>query len=417
MFIKRDLYLQQLKDRQLNSMVKVITGIKGCGKTFLLFTIFKEYLLGQGVTEDQIIEVSLDTDIHASLRDPDLLSEHIRSKIVSQTTQYYLFIDEAQFAITKEEMKQKDNPIRLYAVLNGLIRLKNLDIYITGSNSKFLSKDVLTSFRGRGDEIHVHPLSFKEFYQHTGGEVAQSYETYERYDGMPFVVGIADDARKRSYLSSLVEEIYIKDIIERYAIEYEHVLRQLIDLLFSTIGSLTNANRLAKALISAGNKTMSQETVASYMNIIVESFLFSEAKRFDVKGKRSVSYPSKFYATDIGIRNARLNYRQQEPSHLMENIIYNELVRRGYTVDVGVVEYKRKQSEITFIANRSLEKVYIHLPKDVADMEFQKRVLLTIRDNFPKIIITRTLAKRWVDEDGIIHLGLYEFLLEEDVLR
>lgn len=420
MYIQRDFYIEELKTRQHNGLVKIITGLRRCGKTFLLFTIFKEYLLGQGVTEDQIIEVSLDTDIHASLRDPDLLSEHIRSKIVSQTTQYYLFIDEAQFAITKEEMKQKDNPVRLYSVLNGLIRLKNVDIYITGSNSKFLSKDVLTSFRGRGDEIHVHPLSFKEFYQHTGGEVAQTYETYERYGGMPFVVGIADDIRKGSYLSSLVEEIYIKDIIERYAIEYEHVLRQLIDLLFSTIGSLTNANRLTKALISAGNKTISQETVASYMNIIVESFLFSEAKRFDVKGKRYFSYPSKFYATDIGIRNARLNYRQQEPSHLMENIIYNELIRRGYTVDVGMVELKQNQVEVDFIANKGPDRVYIQsalMMEDLKKIEQEKRSLVNIPDNFPKIIITRTLAKRWVDEDGIIHLGLYEFLLEEDVLR
>lgn len=429
MTIQRDRYLQQLKDSRFNGQVKVITGLRRSGKSYLLFKIYYEYLLSTGVDRKSIIQIMLDDDTYELLRDPDQLSKYIRSSITDTNQKYYVFLDEVQYAISVEEMKNPDKPIKLYSVLNGLLHLGNVDIYVTGSNSKFLSKDVMTEFRGRGDVIHVYPLSFKEFYDHVGGEKAETYEHYAMYGGMPFALSKHTDEKKMQYLSSLFTEVYFKDIVERYSIELQNILGQLTDSLCSSIGSLTNANKIARTIGSARGKQVSSETIAKYIEYLSDSFLFKEAKRFDVKGKRYFHYPNKYYCTDIGLRNARLNFRQQEESHIMENIIFNELVLRGYQVDVGVVEItettkngdrRQKQCEIDFIASSGSTKYYIQaaLHTEVGEKkEKELRPFLNINDSFRKILVTKTYAKPWTDEKGILHIGLYTFLLDENSLR
>ena len=334
--IQRNHYLQKLIDRRENGLVKVITGIRRCGKSFLLFNLFYDYLIESGVKEEQIISIALDDDTFIKYRDPEELSKFIRSKITSKET-YYILIDEVQYAIAKDELKNPDS-IRLYNVLNGLLRLRNVDIYVTGSNSKMLTKDVLTVFRGRGDEVRVYPISFKEYYAAIGGDKLDAYEEYALYGGMPLVLSRKTDADKMAYLQSLFTEVYFKDITERYDIALQDVLAELTDDLCSSIGSLTNARKIANTLGMVKNISVSSTTISNYLNYLLESFLFSNAKRYDVKGKKYFEYPSKYYCTDIGLRNARLNFRQQEETHIMENIIYNELLCRDYSVDVGVVE-------------------------------------------------------------------------------
>lgn len=423
--IRRDHYLQKLIDRRENGLVKVITGIRRCGKSFLLFKLFRDYLIESGVKEEQIIQVALDDDIYIKYRDPNELSKFIREKIVSNEM-YYILIDEVQYAIAKEELKNPD-VIQLYNVLNGLMRLSNVDIYVTGSNSKMLTKDVLTVFRGRGDEVRVYPISFKEYYAAVGGDKLDAYEEYALYGGMPLVLSRKTDADKIAYLQNLFMEVYFKDIIERYNITLPDVLAELTDDLCSSIGSLTNASKIANTLGSVKNINVSSTTISSYLNYLMESFLFSNAKRYDVKGKKYFEYPSKYYCTDIGLRNARLNFRQQEETHIMENIIYNELLCRDFSVDVGVVEISeysehkqsRKQCEIDFILNRGMKKYYIQSAFNVNDpikMETELRPLKNTKDFFKKIIISKTYMKPWTDDNGILHLGLYEFLLNENSL-
>lgn len=334
--IKRDEYLKRIIDRKENGLIKVITGIRRCGKSFLLFNLFYDYLIQSGVKEEQIIRIALDDDTFEKYRDSDELSKYIRGKIVN-SDMYYILIDEVQYAITKDELKNPEN-IRLYNVLNGLMRLRNVDIYVTGSNSKMLTKDVLTAFRGRGDEIKIYPISFKEFYSLEGGDKSDAYEEYALYGGMPLVLSKKNDVEKMRYLQNLFTEVYFKDIEERYDIEMPGVLSELTDDLCSSVGSLTNASKIANTLQSVKNIKVSSTTISSYLNYLIESFLFSNVKRYDVKGKRYFEYPSKYYCTDIGLRNARLNFRQQEETHIMENIIYNEILCREYSVDVGVVE-------------------------------------------------------------------------------
>ena len=315
----------------------------------------------------------------------------------------------------------------LYNVLNGLLRLRNIDIYVTGSNSKMLTKDVLTAFRGRSDEIKVFPLSFREYYDHIGGEISLAYEEYALYGGLPLVQSKKTDFEKVDYLKNLFSEVYFKDIIERYNIEFPDILNELTDDLCSSIGSLTNASKIANTLNSIKKIHVSSVTISNYLEYLTESFLFSNAKRYDVKGKKYFEYPSKYYCTDIGLRNARLNFRQQEETHIMENIIYNELLNRGYLVDVGVVEIfetkngqkTKKQTEIDFIINKGTKKYYIQSALDVSDSEKLKteiRPLTKTNDFFKKIIITKSLMKPWTDDYGILHLGLYDFLLNEDSL-
>lgn len=423
--IRRNSYLNRLIEKKENGLIKVITGIRRCGKSYLLFNLFYDYLVESGVSEEQIITIALDDDTFVRYRDPDELSKYIRAKIVNKE-QYYILIDEVQYAITREELKNTEN-IRLYNVLNGLMRLRNVDIYVTGSNSKMLTKDVLTAFRGRGDELKVFPISFKEYYDFIGGDKSDIYEEYALYGGMPLVLFKKSDAEKMSYLRGLFTEVYFKDIVERYDIALPDVLEELTDDLCSSIGSLTNASKIANTLQSVKGIKVSSTTISSYLNYLIESFLFSNAKRYDVKGKKYFEYPSKYYCTDIGLRNARLNFRQQEETHIMENVIYNELLCRGYSVDVGVVEIverkdnkqSKKQCEIDFVVNVGSKKYYIQSALNVSDptkMDTELRPLKNTNDFFKRIIISKTSQKPWTDEDGILHLGLYEFLLNENAI-
>lgn len=423
--IRRNSYLNRLIEKKENGLIKVITGIRRCGKSYLLFNLFYDYLVESGVSEEQIITIALDDDTFVRYRDPDELSKYIRAKIVNKG-QYYILIDEVQYAITREELKNPENT-RLYNVLNGLMRLRNVDIYVTGSNSKMLTKDVLTAFRGRGDELKVFPISFKEYYDFIGGDKSDIYEEYALYGGMPLVLFKKSDAEKMSYLRGLFTEVYFKDIVERYDIALPDVLEELTDDLCSSIGSLTNASKIANTLQSVKGVKVSSTTISSYLNYLIESFLFSNAKRYDVKGKKYFEYPSKYYCTDIGLRNARLNFRQQEETHIMENVIYNELLCRGYSVDVGVVEIverkdnkqSKKQCEIDFVVNVGSKKYYIQSALNVSDptkMDTELRPLKNTNDFFKRIIISKTSQKPWTDEDGILHLGLYEFLLNENAI-
>lgn len=424
--IKRDEYLNRIIDRKENGLIKVITGIRRCGKSFLLFNLFYDYLIESGVKEEQIITIALDDDTFVKYRDPDELSKYIRGKIVN-SDMYYILIDEVQYAITKDELKNPEN-IKLYNVLNGLMRLRNVDIYVTGSNSKMLTKDVLTAFRGRGDEVRVYPISFKEYYSFVGVDKSDAYEEYALYGGMPLVLTKKSDAEKMNYLHTLFTEVYFKDIVERYDIELPDVLSELTDDLCSSVGSLTNASKISNTLQTVKNIKVSGTTVSNYLNYLIESFLFSNAKRYDVKGKKYFEYPSKYYCADIGLRNARLNFRQQEETHIMENIIYNELLCREYSVDVGVVEIvetsvgkrSKKQCEIDFVVNKGSKKYYIQSALNVSDpskLETELRPLKNTKDFFKKIIISKTSMKSWTDEDGILHLGLYEFLLNVNSLE
>ena len=424
--IKRDEYLSRIIDRKENGLIKVITGIRRCGKSFLLFNLFYDYLIESGVKEEKIITIALDDDTFVKYRDPDELSKYIRGKITG-SDMYYVLIDEVQYAITKDELKNPEN-IRLYNVLNGLMRLRNVDIYVTGSNSKMLTKDVLTAFRGRGDEVKIYPISFKEYYSFVGGDKSDVYEEYALYGGMPLVLTKKSDAEKMNYLQTLFTEVYFKDIVERYDIELSDVLSELTDDLCSSVGSLTNASKISNTLQTVKNIKVSGTTVSNYLNYLIESFLFSNAKRYDVKGKKYFEYPSKYYCTDIGLRNARLNFRQQEETHIMENIIYNELLCREYSVDVGVVEIvetnagkrSKKQCEIDFVVNKGSKKYYIQSALNVSEpskLETELRPLKNTKDFFKKIIISKTSMKPWTDEDGILHLGLYEFLLNENSLE
>lgn len=426
-YIKRDRYLQQLIDRKENGLVKVITGIRRCGKSYLLFNLYYEYLINNGVEREQIITIALDDDTNLAYRNPDELSRYVRSRITDTDKTYYVFIDEVQYAITREELKNPEN-IRLYDVLNGLLRLRNVDVYVTGSNSKMLSKDVMTAFRGRGDSVKIYPLTFGEYYDYIGGDRSEAFEEYAMYGGMPLVLTKKTDSDKFTYLQELFDEVYFKDIIERYSIELPDVLSELTDDLCSSVGSLTNASKIAKTLKSKKNISVDTQTISNYLTYLSESFLFACAKRYDVKGKNYFDYPYKYYCADIGLRNVRLNLRQQEEMHIMENIIYNELVSRGYSVDAGVVEVyetgddgKRHQinCEIDFVVNLGGKRYYIQSALDTNDEKKAKqelRPLLNTKDFFKKIIITKTAMKPWIDGSGIVRLGLYDFLLKEELI-
>lgn len=423
--IKRDNYLNRLVDKKENGLIKVITGIRRCGKSYLLFYLFRDYLLENGIKEEQIITVALDDDTYVQYRNPDELSKYVRSKIVNEDM-YYVLIDEVQYAISKEEIENPEN-IKLYNVLNGLMRLRNVDIYVTGSNSKLLSQDVMTAFRGRGDQLQVFPLTFQEYFEYVGGGKSEAYEDYALYGGMPQLISFKRDEEKMNYLKNLFSEVYFKDISERYAVKLPDVLKELTDDLCSSVGSLTNSKKISDTLGTVKNVKVSTATISKYLEYLTESFLFKEAKRYDVKGKKYFEYPLKYYCTDVGLRNARLNFRQQEETHIMENIIYNELIYRGYSVDVGVVEVSetsngkrvRKQCEIDFVVNMGSKRYYIQSALSVSEpdkLTTELRPLKNTNDFFKKIIISKTHAKPWTDEDGILHIGLYDFLLNQNCL-
>lgn len=426
--IRRESYLNELINRKENGLIKVITGIRRCGKSYLLFDMYYDYLLSQGVSEQNVVKISLEDDENEELRDSKKLAGYIRDRLKNNADMHYVFIDEVQYAIKKEDLKS-NKPLPLYGVLNGLMKEPNVDVYVTGSNSKLLSKDVMTEFRGRGDEVRIYPLTFKEYYDYVGGDKADAFEDYALYGGLPLVLSKKTQRDKAKYLSDLFKEVYFKDIEERYNIAMPEVMEVLTDDLCSSIGSLTNSLKIANTLKSVRNIDVNSQTISAYLNYLEESFLFNEAKRFDVKGKKYFSYPLKFYCTDMGLRNARLNFRQQEETHIMENIIYNELLTRGYSVDVGVVQIAavgadgkqhQTQCEIDFVVNDGMNKYYIQSALNIDDKNKEKtelRPLLSTRDFFKKVIITKTRMKPWVDDNGIFHIGLYDFLLDKDCLR
>lgn len=426
--IRRESYLNELINRKENGLIKVITGIRRCGKSYLLFDMYYDYLLSQGVSEQNVVKISLEDDENEELRDSKKLAGYIRDRLKNNADMHYVFIDEVQYAIKKEDLKS-NKPLPLYGVLNGLMKEPNVDVYVTGSNSKLLSKDVMTEFRGRGDEVRIYPLTFKEYYDYVGGDKADAFEDYALYGGLPLVLSKKTPRDKAKYLSDLFKEVYFKDIEERYNIAMPEVMEVLTDDLCSSIGSLTNSLKIANTLKSVRNIDVNSQTISAYLNYLEESFLFNEAKRFDVKGKKYFSYPSKFYCTDMGLRNARLNFRQQEETHTMENIIYNELLIRGYSVDVGVVQIAavgadgkqhQTQCEIDFVVNDGMNKYYIQSALNIDDKNKEKtelRPLLSTRDFFKKVVITKTRMKPWVDDNGIFHIGLYDFLLDKDCLR
>ena len=425
MEIERNRYLERLISRMNNGMIKVVTGIRRCGKTYLLFHLFYDYLVQSGVPEDNIITVPLDDDDYAKYTDPGKLYDYIKSKLTDLKQKYYVFIDEAQYAITREEMKNPDIPIRLYGVLNGLLRKENVDVYVTGSNSKFLSTDIMTEFRGRGDEVHIAPLSFSEFVPAFDGDKMEAWRDYTYYGGMPRILMEKDDQAKTAYLDRLNKEIYVKDITERYDIRNGEGMEELMKVLASAIGSLTNAQKVSDTFNSNGIKGITMPTIANYLVYLQESFIVQKAERYDIKRRKYISTPSKYYYSDMGLRNAFLNFRQYEETHIMENVIYNELIYRGYNVDVGVVEVrsddgnKKKQLEVDFVANQGNKRYYIQsafaLP-DQEKMDQEQASLVKISDSFKKIIVVNSNTPVWRNDQGILVMNLYDFLLNEDSL-
>lgn len=435
MVIQRDQYVSELLSKRWNGKVKIVTGIRRCGKSFLLFSLYKDYLLKEGVTKDCFVELALDKKAHVKYRNPNELYDYVLRKTKDVDKRYYVFIDEIQlsYKVKNEDVDEQLVPeedremlyTTFYDILNDLMGHKNLDIYVTGSNSKMLSKDIVTNFRDRGSEIKVYPLSFKEFYPISGIEKADALEEYLTYGGMPLAVLEKDETEKRKYLKGLHKSVYIKDIVERYKLKDDEILEALIDALSSAVGSLTNPHNLANAAGSLMKRKTSDNTIKNYLDYLEEAYLFVSAQRYDVKGKRYFDNTLKYYSMDTGLRNAKLNFRQQEKSHLMENMIFIELIRRGYNVDVGVVELTRvrdgkkqqSQHEIDFIVNTGREKIYIQSALNVDTEEKRNQETLSLKntgDFFRKIVILDGNTKAWTDEDGIMYVGVIPFLLEEE---
>ena len=403
--IKRDVYLNKIIEKRENGLVKIITGIRRCGKSYLLDPLFKNYLLESGVKEDHIIKLDLDERKNNKFLDPDQLDQYIRD-LIKDNDQYFLILDEIQ--------KVED----FESVLNGFLHIRNLDVYVTGSNSKFLSSDIITEFRGRGDEVRIHPLSFSEFYSAFNGTKEEAWEQYVVYGGLPRILSFKNEVEKSEYLKNLFEKTYLDDIVERNNVQRVDVLDAVVNILASSIGSLTNPNKLSNTFESSGFKDVSVNTITSYINYLQDSFLIEKATRYDVKGKKYIQTPYKFYFSDIGLRNCRLNFRQQEETHIMENIIFNELLYRGYNVDVGVVEIRegddKKQVEVDFVCNQYNKRYYIQSALSLPTREKtiqEERPLMNIPDNFKKIIVVKDDIKSWISEEGISIVGLKEFLL------
>ena len=408
--IKRDAYLNKLISRKENNLIKIITGIRRCGKSYLLDPLFKNYLLESGVNEDHIIKLELDKKENEKYRDSYELNEYIKSQIKDKGI-YYILLDEIQMVEGFE------------SVLNSFLYERNLDVYVTGSNSKFLSSDIITEFRGRGDEIRVFPLSFSEYVEGFNGNNQEAWNEYVLYGGLPLILSKKSDEEKSKYLKDLFEQTYIKDIIERNNVQRVDILDSIINMLASSVGSLTNTKKIYDTFISNGEKEISFNTVNSYIKYIEDSFIVNKSDRYDVKGKKYIQTPQKYYFTDIGLRNARLNFRQQEENHIMENIIYNELLTRGYNVDVGVVELRdgnqRKQLEVDFVCNLGNKRYYVQSTLNLETREKtiqEERPLMNINDNFKKIIVVKDNIKPWITEEGILVIGIQEFLLNKDSL-
>ncbi len=416
MVIKRDIYLNQLIAGQQNGLIKIITGIRRCGKSFLLFELFRSYLLEHGIADNQIIEIALDDISNEHLREPHQLLDYIKQRIKG-TGIYYVLLDEIQMTERFEE------------VLNSLLHIKNIDVYVTGSNSKFLSSDIITEFRGRGDEIHMYPLSFSEFYSALDVSKEEAWKEYCTYGGLPIIMSMDTDKKKSTYLQNLYESVYKADIIERHKIINQSEFSELVHVMASIIGSSCNPTKLSNTFKSTKNITISHKTINNYLSYMQNAFLLEKAIRFDIKGKKYINTLSKYYFSDIGIRNALLNFRQQEENHIMENIIYNELLIRGYQVDIGVVTHRttdknnntiRKQYEVDFVVNQGNLRYYIQSSFAIPDkekMEQESQSLLNVNDEFKKIIIVKDDIKAWYNEKGILIMGLMDFLLDKNSLR
>lgn len=416
MEIKRNIYLKRLIDSKHNDMIKIITGMRRCGKSYLLFTLFYNYLIEEGVDSSHIIQIDLEDRRNKALRDPDALLEHIDSKM-TDSQMYYILLDEVQHVKEFED------------VLNSYLKVKNADVYVTGSNSKFLSKDVVTEFRGRGEEIKVSPLCFREFMSVYSGSREQALEEYMTYGGLPKIVTISDETKKMKYLNSLFEKVYLTDIKERYKIKNDSDLEELIDIIASSIGGLINPTKIENTFATVKHSKISYSTLKSYLDILQDVFLIEKSVRYDIKGRKYIDTPAKYYFSDIGLRNARINFRQQEVTHLMENMIYNELRVRGLAVDVGVVVVntkneqgvsQRKQLEVDFVCNQGSKRFYIQsalrLPTE-EKREQELRSLKNIDDSFLKFVITEDPIKKYHDDNGVIFMNIYEFLMDGESLK
>lgn len=418
--VKRNRYLEKLTRSMWNGEIKVITGIRRCGKSVLLFELFAEYLHESGVDEDSIIKIELDKRRNYKFRNQIVLCEYIESIVQTNSNKkFYLLIDEVQFTQKVVDKENGGIEVTIYDLLNELNGYKNLDVYVTGSNSKGLSSDIATEFRGRATQIHVYPLSFSEYYSAVVGEERAALAQYMLYGGLPHILSLQTESDKKEYLLSLYKELYIKDIVERNGIEREDILNGILDMLASQISSLTNPTNVANSISSMTKEKINSALVSSYIQHMENAFLISTAKRYDVKGKSYFNYPNKYYYTDLGLRNARLNYRQYDEGHIMENIIYNELVLRGYSVDVGVVVDRTKgqnaQKEIDFVVNSADKRIYIQSALRMSEDEkvtAELKSLLLAKDFFKKIIIRMDIPHNFYDENGIFHCNLIDFLLE-----
>lgn len=416
MQIKRDFYLQQLVDGKQNGLIKIVTGIRRCGKSFLLFKLFRQYLLDVGVDSDHIIQIALDDIENANLREPLPLYKCIKANMTDEEL-YYILLDEVQLVPRFEE------------VLNSLLRIDNADVYVTGSNSKFLSSDIVTEFRGRGDEIHLYPLSLSEYCEGTGLSPAEAWKDYYTYGGLPHTLSLGTEKKKIDYLNNLFESVYLIDILERHRIKNKAEFEELVKIIASGIGAPTNPTKLENTFKSVKKINIDSVTISRYLGYMQDAFLIEKAERYDVKGKKYIGSLAKYYFTDIGLRNAILGLRQQEETHIMENIIYNELRRRGCKVDVGMVEqrfvdndgkWQRKQLEVDFVVNEGNQRYYIQSALALPDEEKRKQEmgsLLRINDSFKKIIIVKDDIKPWRDENGILTMGLLDFLMNADSLE
>ena len=428
----REQYLKEIISKKDNGRIKIITGLRRSGKSVLLFQLYREWLLGEGVKEDQIIALALDILENARYRNPLELDKYVRDHMVDPKKRYYIFIDEIQFVseIQNPYVDNEDAKITFIDVILGFMHMDNADVYVTGSNSKMLSSDILTQFRDRGDEIRVYPLSFAEFYNEYEGDKRGAWQDYYTYGGMPLATSLESHEEKSRYLKDLFDRTYIKDVLERHEIKNDtEVLDILLDVLASGIGSLTNPSKLANTFKSERQIGIGSETIEKYIGYFEESFLIEKAVRYDVKGRKYIGTPAKYYYTDLGLRNARLGFRQLEETHIMENVLYNDLIRRGMNVDVGVVEYNtkdadgkkiRKQLEVDFVVNQGGKRFYIQSALSIADPDKKKQEIESLKripDSFSKMVVVRDYLKPWQDENGITYVGIEQFLLNEELLK
>ena len=424
--------MKKIISKKDNGRIKIITGLRRSGKSVLLFRLYREWLLGEGVKEDQIIALALDILENAKYRNPLELDKYVRDHMVDPKKRYYIFIDEIQFVseIRNPYVDNEDAKITFIDVILGFMHMDNADVYVTGSNSKMLSSDILTQFRDRGDEIRVYPLSFAEFYNEYEGDKRGAWQDYYTYGGMPLATSLESYEEKSRYLKDLFDRTYIKDVLERHEIKNDtEVLDILLDVLASGIGSLTNPSKLANTFKSERQIGIGSETIEKYIGYFEESFLIEKAVRYDVKGRKYIGTPAKYYYTDLGLRNARLGFRQLEETHIMENVLYNDLIRRGMNVDVGVVEYNtkdangkkiRKQLEVDFVVNQGGKRFYVQSALSIADPEKKEQEIESLKripDSFSKIVVVRDYLKPWQDENGITYVGIEQFLLNEDLLK